>query len=134
MQLLCFKSSRKRIIYKYSLIVNTVCSPTFVLTNSYIFSLVAKRFRVFLPIIKYWLFASKEIYFLGSSFNMKKYIFDVPTLRNVSDMNVAIPRIEWMFTNPGYLWELHKTEKNWLDIPDDAVLKRNLAFIKRITL
>ena len=63
---------------------------------------------------------------------IQKYIFDDPTLRNVSDMKAIITRIERMFTNPGYLRELHKSDKNWLDISDDAALEKDLAFIKSI--
>ena len=38
-----------------------------------------------------------------------------------------------MFTNTDYLRELHKSDKNWLDIPDEAALEKDLAFIKSIT-
>ncbi len=64
---------------------------------------------------------------------IQKYIFDDPTLRNVSDMKAVITRIEQMFTNPGYLREFHKSDKNWLDISDETALERDLAFIKSIT-
>ena len=60
-------------------------------------------------------------------------IFDDLTLKNVSDMKSIITRIERMFTNPGYLRELHKSDKNWLDISDDAALERDLIFLKSIT-
>lgn len=64
---------------------------------------------------------------------IQKYIFDDLTLKNVSDMKSIITRIERMFTNPGYLRELHKSDKNWLDISDDAALERDLIFLKSIT-
>ncbi|WP_026835035.1 hypothetical protein [Eubacterium xylanophilum] len=64
---------------------------------------------------------------------IQKYIFDDATLRNVSDMKSVVARIERMFTNPDYLRELHKSNKNWLDISDDVALEKNLAFIKSIT-
>ncbi len=64
---------------------------------------------------------------------IQKYIFDDATLRNVSDMKAVVTRIERMFTNPNYLRELHKSDKNWLDISDDEVLERDIAFIKSIT-
>ena len=80
-----------------------------------------------------------DICYLSERVNMEqlkaciqKYIFDDPTLRNVSDMKAVITRIERMFTNPGYLRELYKSNKNWLDISDDAALERDLAFIKSI--
>ena len=63
---------------------------------------------------------------------IQKYIFEDTTLRNVSDMDAVITRIERMFTNPDYLRELHKSNKNWLDISDDAALERDLAFLKSI--
>ena len=81
-----------------------------------------------------------DICYLSERVNMEqlkdciqKYIFDDPTLRNVSDINAVISRIEQMFTNPSYLRELHRSDKNWLDISDEAVLERDLAFIKSIT-
>ena len=65
---------------------------------------------------------------------IQKYIFDDTTLRNVSDMKEVVTRIERMFTNPDYLHELHKSNRNWLDISDDEVLGKDLAFIKGITI
>ncbi len=64
---------------------------------------------------------------------IQKYIFDDATLRNVSDMKAVVTRIERTFTNPDYLRELHKSNKNWLDVSDDEALERDLAFIKSIT-
>lgn len=63
---------------------------------------------------------------------IQKYIFDDATLRNVSDMKAIVTRIERIFTNPDYLREFHKSNKNWLDISDDEALERDLAFIKSI--
>ena len=81
-----------------------------------------------------------DICYLSERVNMEqlkdciqKYIFDDPTLRNVSEMKAVINRIELMFTNTDYLRELHKSDKNWLDIPDEAALEKDLAFIKSIT-
>ena len=81
-----------------------------------------------------------DICYLSERVNMQqlkdciqKYIFDDPTLRNVSEMKAVINRIELMFTNTDYLRELHKSDKNWLDIPDEAALEKDLAFIKSIT-
>lgn len=64
---------------------------------------------------------------------IQKYIFDDATLKNVSDMKAVVTRIERMFTNPDYLRELHKSNKNWLDITDNEALERDLTFIKGIT-
>ena len=63
---------------------------------------------------------------------IKKYIFDDPTLKNVSDMNSIISRIERMFTNPDYRRELYRADKNWLKISTDEVLEKDLAFLKNI--
>ena len=80
-----------------------------------------------------------DIFYLSERVNMnqlkdciQKYIFSDTTLQNVSDMKAIIIRVEQMFANPGYLRELHKSDKNWLDIPDDEVLEKDLAFIKSI--
>ena len=63
---------------------------------------------------------------------IEKYIFEDETLRNVSDMKAVIRRIERMFTDPAYLNGLRSSGKNWLDISDDEVIEKDLAFIKSI--
>ena len=80
-----------------------------------------------------------DICYLSERVNMdqlkdciQKYIFEDATLRNVSDMKAVVARIERMFTNPDYLRELHKSNKNWLDISDDEALEKDLTFIKGI--
>ncbi|MDO5435521.1 MAG: nucleotidyl transferase AbiEii/AbiGii toxin family protein [Clostridia bacterium] len=80
-----------------------------------------------------------DICYLSNHVNMgqlkeciQKFIFDDITLKNVSDMNAVITRIERMFTNPAYLREFHNAGKNWLEISDNEALKRVLAFIKSI--
>ena len=65
---------------------------------------------------------------------IQKYIFDDDTLRNVSSMSDVIKRIDRMFSNPGYLNELNRSGKNWLEISTDDALKRDLDFIKSIPL
>ncbi len=81
-----------------------------------------------------------EICYLSERVNLdqlkdciQKYIFADATLGNVSDMKAIVSRIERMFANPDYLHELYKSNKNWLDISDDEVLEKDLAFIKSIT-
>ena len=64
---------------------------------------------------------------------IQKYIFDDKTLKNVSDMKAVVARTEQMFTNSDYLRELRKADKNWLDISDDEVLKKDLALIRSIS-
>lgn len=80
-----------------------------------------------------------DIFYLSDRVNMnqlkdciQKYIFNDPTLRNVSDMKAVVTRVERMFTNPDYLRELKRSGKNWLEISVDEVLEKDLAFIKSI--
>lgn len=47
-------------------------------------------------------------------------------------MNVIIERIEGMFSNPEYVKELQRSNKNWLDISEEEAMKKDLAFIKSI--
>ena len=63
---------------------------------------------------------------------IQKYIFNDKTLHNVTNMDSIVNRIERVFINPGYLYELHKSDMNWLDIPIEQVIKKVLSFIKRI--
>ncbi|MBE5891565.1 MAG: nucleotidyl transferase AbiEii/AbiGii toxin family protein [Lachnospiraceae bacterium] len=65
---------------------------------------------------------------------IQKYIFDDDSLKKVSSMNDIVSRIERMFTNTGYLRELRKSDKNWLDISIDEALEKDLDFIKSIPL
>ena len=65
---------------------------------------------------------------------IQKYIFDDDTLRNVSSITDVINRIDRMFSNPGYLNELNRSGKNWLDISTDDVLKKDLDFMRSIPL
>ena len=81
-----------------------------------------------------------DICYLSECVNMdqlrdciQKYIFDDITLRNVSDMKAVVNRIDRMFSNPDYIRRLHESGKNWLDISDNEVLERDLAFLKSIT-
>ena len=65
---------------------------------------------------------------------IQKYIFNDDTLKNLSDMNAIITRIEKVFSNPDYLRELHRSGKNWLDISDDEAIDKDLALIKGIVI
>lgn len=64
---------------------------------------------------------------------IKKYIFADPSL-HVYSTNDITARIERMFKNPGYLSELKKSGKNWLDISDEEALEKDLDFIRDITI
>ena len=63
---------------------------------------------------------------------IQKYIFADNTLRNVSSMEDILNRIERMFTNPGYLRELNRSGKNWLDISTSEALETDLELFKSI--
>ena len=63
---------------------------------------------------------------------IREFIFEDDTLRNVSTMNDVVSRIEKMFANPGYLRELRRSGKNWLDITIDEALEKDLAFFRSI--
>ena len=64
---------------------------------------------------------------------IKKYIFADPSL-HVYSTNDITARIERMFNNPGYLAELKKSGKNWLDISDEEAMEKDLEFIRNITI
>ena len=63
----------------------------------------------------------------------KRYIFADPSL-HVYSTNDITARIERMFNNPGYLAELKKSGKNWLDISDEEAMEKDLEFIRNITI
>ena len=80
-----------------------------------------------------------DICYLSKSVDVKqlkdcidKYIFADNTLHNVTTMNDIVRRIEKLFSNPRYLNELQISDKNWLGISTDDVLKKDLDFIKSI--
>ena len=64
---------------------------------------------------------------------IKKYIFADPSL-HVYSTNDITARIERMFNNPGYLAELKKSGKNWLDISDEEAMEKDLEFIRNMTI
>ncbi len=65
---------------------------------------------------------------------IQKYIFNDDTLRHVSTMEDIVHRIERVFSDTGYLRELQKSNKNWLDMSIEDVLKKDLDFIKSVSL
>ena len=81
-----------------------------------------------------------DICYLSDRVNMdnlknciQKYIFEDETLRNVSDMDTVVKRIERIFTNSNYLKELKKSNKNWLDLTAEEAIEKIIVFIKSIT-
>jgi hypothetical protein len=61
-----------------------------------------------------------------------KYIFSDETLRNVATMDDVVKRVERVFSNKAYVDSVSKSGKNWLDMPVEAVLKKDLEFIKSL--
>jgi hypothetical protein len=61
-----------------------------------------------------------------------KYIISDETLRNVATMDDVVKRVERVFNNKAYVDSVSKSGKNWLDMPVEAVLKKDLEFIKSL--
>ena len=61
-----------------------------------------------------------------------KYIISDETLRNVATMDDVVKRVERVFGNKAYVDSVSKSGKNWLDMPVEAVLKKDLEFIKSL--
>ncbi len=61
-----------------------------------------------------------------------KYIISDETLRNVETMADVVKRVERVFSNKAYIDAVSKSDKNWLDMPVEAVLKKDLEFIKSL--
>ena len=51
---------------------------------------------------------------------------------NVSAMDDVVKRVERVFGNKAYVDSVSKSGKNWLDMPVEAVLKKDLEFIKSL--
>ena len=64
--------------------------------------------------------------------SIDKYIILDETLRNVETMEDVVKRVERAFSNKAYIDAVSKSGKNWLDIPVEEVLKKDLEFIKSI--
>ena len=64
---------------------------------------------------------------------IKKYIFADLSL-HVSSTTDIVSRIDRMLKDPGYLNELGKSKKNWLDISDEEAIEMTIAFIKGIQI
>lgn len=80
-----------------------------------------------------------DIYYLCKNVDMNllkdcisKYIFLDETLQNVTNMDEVIARLDRMFSNTNYINALKSSDKNWLDISVDEVIKGDMEFIKSI--
>ena len=67
------------------------------------------------------------------SYCIKRYIFEDKSL-HVYSVNDITARIERMFNDTGYLNELKKSGKNWLDITYEEALIKYLTFIREIRI
>jgi hypothetical protein len=47
-------------------------------------------------------------------------------------MDDVVKRVERVFSNKAYVDSVSKSGKNWLDMPVEAVLKKDLEFIKSL--
>ena len=79
-----------------------------------------------------------DIYFLSKEINydllmqcVNRYIFSDESLP-VNTLQDISKRIERVFTNKTFITNLKQSEKNWLDVDDDAVLKNNINFVKSL--
>lgn len=62
---------------------------------------------------------------------IQRYIYEDSSLP-VEDINEIIRRIERVFTNTGFIKEIHKSKKNWMDISTEEALQRNIEFVKSL--
>ena len=62
---------------------------------------------------------------------IQKYIYEDSSLP-VEDINELIRRVERVFDNEGFIKEINRSRKNWLDIRIEDALKKNIEFIKSL--
>ena len=79
-----------------------------------------------------------DMYYLSKNVDLKELktcfktlIYDDPTIRENNILDV-INLIQKTFNHPGYLANLNTSKKNWLDIPNDVVLREILDFLKNV--
>ena len=52
--------------------------------------------------------------------------------RATQDLEDVVKRVERVFDNEKYAQMIEKSDKNWIELPIDAVLKEDIEFIKKI--
>lgn len=62
---------------------------------------------------------------------IQRYIYDDTSLP-VEDINEIIRRVERVFKNKGFIKEINKSKKNWMDISVEEVLKKDVEFVKSL--
>ena len=62
---------------------------------------------------------------------IQRYIYD-DTFLPVNAIDELIKRIEKVFSDSLFIKEMTKSKKNWMDITNEEVLKRNIEFVKSL--
>lgn len=62
---------------------------------------------------------------------IQKYIYEDASLP-VEDMNEIIRRVERVFKNSGFIKEINKSKKNWMDISTEEALTKDIEFVKAL--
>lgn len=62
---------------------------------------------------------------------IQKYIYDDPSLP-VEDISEIIRRIERAFGNEGFIKEIKRSKKNWLNVSTEDALRKDIEFIKSL--
>lgn len=62
---------------------------------------------------------------------IQRYIYEDSSLP-VEDMNEIIRRVERVFKNSGFIKEINKSKKNWMDISTEEALEKDIEFVKSL--
>lgn len=62
---------------------------------------------------------------------IQRYIYEDSSLP-VEDMNEIIRRVERGFKNSGFIKEINKSKKNWMDISTEEALEKDIEFVKSL--
>ncbi len=62
---------------------------------------------------------------------IQRYIYEDKSLP-VEDINEIIRRVERVFNNSGFIKEINKSKKNWMDISTEEALAKNIEFVKSL--
>lgn len=62
---------------------------------------------------------------------IKRYIYEDASLP-IEDINEIIRRVERVFNNNGFIKEIKKSNKNWMDISTEEALAKDIEFVKSL--
>lgn len=62
---------------------------------------------------------------------IKRYIYEDASLP-IEDINEIIRRVERVFNNNGFIKEINKSNKNWMDISTEDALAKGIEFVKSL--